>query len=100
MTQPGQIGIIYVIHFHQPFKHAKHYVGWSRAGELGERLKRHRKNRGSRLLAALNRAGIGWEVVLAWRGTRDDERLFKKRKYTPRKCPICKEAKRNAKTTS
>jgi hypothetical protein len=23
-----QLGIIYMLHFSQPYRHAKHYVGW------------------------------------------------------------------------
>jgi hypothetical protein len=25
----GQLGVIYLLHFHEPYKHARHYVGKS-----------------------------------------------------------------------
>ena len=25
----GQPGVIYMLHFHRPYKHARHYVGWT-----------------------------------------------------------------------
>ena len=25
----GQLGVIYMLHFHQPYRHARHYVDWT-----------------------------------------------------------------------
>ena len=34
-----QLGIIYMLHFDQPYKHARHYTGWTE--DLLDRLDRH-----------------------------------------------------------
>jgi len=30
----GQPGVIYMLHFHQPYRHAKHYVGKSESSRF------------------------------------------------------------------
>ncbi len=87
------LGTIYLIHFDRPYKHAKHYVGWTT--NLERRMKKHRSGKGARLLRVIQNAGIGWVVAKTWEGTRKNERKFKKRKDTPRQCPICKANKTN-----
>lgn len=83
----GPIGAIYLIHFVRRFHHARHYLGWTL--DLPGRLASHRAGRGAKLLRALAQAGIGWELVCWWIGTRADERRMKRRKGTPRLCPAC-----------
>jgi hypothetical protein len=53
----GQLGVIYMLHFHRPYKHAMHYVGWTE--DLLDRLDRHAKGTGARLIAVIWDAGIG-----------------------------------------
>lgn len=86
--------IIYLIHFHTPFKHAKHYTGST--ADLDARLKAHQSGNGSRLMAVISEAGINWTVARAWTGTRKDERRLKNRHDAPRLCPICRRQKRQA----
>ena len=31
----GQPGVIYMLHFHQPYQHARHYVGWTETFSTG-----------------------------------------------------------------
>jgi hypothetical protein len=88
---------IYLIHFERPYRHANHYLGFVDTSRhpleeaLESRLAFHRSGRGSRLLRAVNAAGIGWSVVRVWEeGTRTDERRLKGRSST-RLCPICNE---------
>lgn len=81
-------GTIYLIHFDRPFKHARHYIGWS--SNTPKRFEAHIAGRGSKLLAAVAAAGIGFNVVRVWGGTRSDERRLHRRKNTPRDlCPTC-----------
>lgn len=95
----GEVGIIYLIHFDEPYKQAKHYLGWTT--DLDSRMSTHRKGHGSCLLAAVKKAGIAWELVRTWEGNRDFERHLKNKKNAPRMCPVCearrKEALKNAK---
>lgn len=89
---------VYLIHFEKPFKHAKHYIGFSSSKRNVQlRLDHHRHGRGSRLLRAVAEAGISFDVVRIWEeGDRTFERKLKRRKEAPKLCPIC----RAVKTTS
>ena len=57
--------------------------------QLKRRLTHHRNGSGANLLKHVGRAGIGWDVVRVWKGTRRDERKLKKRKDSTRICPRC-----------
>ena len=46
-------GTVYLLHFDQPYKHARHYVGW--ASNVKRRLAEHEAGRGARLLAVVTR---------------------------------------------
>lgn len=81
-------GTVYLIHFSTPYKHAKHYCGYT-SRSLKERLERHREGRGARLMEVITQAGIAWDVVRTWKGNRELERKLKRRKNSPQLCPIC-----------
>ncbi len=81
------VGTVYLLHFDQPYRHARHYVGWTQ--NLPERLERHRDGKGARLLEVLADAGIGWAVARTWQGTRALERA-KKGSGKARFCPVCR----------
>lgn len=80
-------GTVYLIHFDRPFKHARHYMGWTGIGV--RRFNRHAAGHGARLLAVIQAAGIGWWVVRQWSGRRALERRLKKRGGHARLCPDC-----------
>lgn len=82
---PG--GTVYLIHFAEPFRHARHYMGW--AGNLQARLAHHAAGTGANLLRHVNDAGITWELARTWPGDRNLERSMKTRGHT-RICPICR----------
>ena len=79
--------IVYLVHFAEPYKHSRHYIGST--CDLPARLQEHRAGTGARLLAVVNEAGIAWEVVRQWKGTRKDERKLKNRHNARRLCPVC-----------
>ena len=81
-------GTVYLLHFDAPFKHAKHYVGWTE-GPVENRLNDHRSGNGARLLAVLKQAGIGFVLARTWAGTRTLERAIKNSRHVPRYCPLC-----------
>jgi hypothetical protein len=95
MTIPP--GTIYLIHFDKPYHHAKHYLGWANDRNLEARLEHHRNGNGSRLMAAVAKAGIEWKVVRTWRGSRDTERTMKNNGAVGKYCPICHERPRGTK---
>jgi hypothetical protein len=83
--------MVYLLCFHQKFKHAKHYIGFAESQEsFAKRLACHKSGRGARLMKAITKAGIGFEVARTWNdGDRTFERKLKKRKNGPKLCPIC-----------
>jgi predicted GIY-YIG superfamily endonuclease len=82
-------GTIYLLHFTEPYKHAKHYVGFTT--DLTARLEAHRQGTGARLMEVIVGAGISFQLARTWQGTRTDERRIKNRKEAPRLCPLCKQ---------
>jgi predicted GIY-YIG superfamily endonuclease len=83
----GQLGVIYMLHFHRPYKHAMHYVGWTE--DLLHRLDRHASGTGARLVEVIWHAGIGFTLVRLCEGTRHDERAIKNAGGAVRYCPAC-----------
>lgn len=88
-------GTVYLLHFDRPIgdpanphAQAQHYIGW--AANLNGRLAHHASGTGSRLMAAVSRAGIEWQVARTWEGeTRNFERKLKNYHKTRQLCPIC-----------
>jgi predicted GIY-YIG superfamily endonuclease len=72
---PGQLGTCYLLHFSEPYKHARHYSGTT--ADLAARLAEHQTGRGSRLLAVAKAAGIAWTLARTWPGGRQRERQLK-----------------------
>ena len=88
MTAPaGAIGTIYLLHFDQPYRHARHYLGWT--DNLEQRLAQHTQGQGARLLAVIQALGIGWTLARTWTGTRTRERALKNQGGASRRCPDC-----------
>lgn len=85
-TDPAP-GTVYLIHFDTPYRHARHYVGWT--SDLDARLRAHRSGRGSRLMEVITTAGITWQLARTWPGGRSRERAIKNRHESPRLCPLC-----------
>lgn len=82
---------VYLLHFDRPFKHARHYVGFStNETSLQARLAHHRAGTGARLLAVAANAGVTWSLARVWPdGDRSFERSLKAHSGT-RYCPICR----------
>lgn len=82
--------MVYLLHFDAPYRHARHYIGWT--DSLETRLAHHRAGTGARLTAAVSRAGIEMIVARVWPdGDRKFERRLHKQKNSgARLCPICK----------
>lgn len=77
----------YLIHFLEPYHHAKHYLGWS--PEVQARINAHLHGKGARLTEVVHAAGIGMVWVRVWEdGDRKLERKLKNR-HSPQLCPIC-----------
>jgi predicted GIY-YIG superfamily endonuclease len=83
-------GIVYLLHFDPPYKHARHYLGWTTDLEhFQKRLENHRKGYGAHLTVAARKAGVAMSVVIKSHGTFADEQRLKRLKGMTRYCPEC-----------
>jgi predicted GIY-YIG superfamily endonuclease len=83
-TDPGTV---YLLHLDPPYRHARHYVGWTR--DLAARLDAHRAGQGARLMEVVKQAGGTFRLARTWPGGRDRERAIKNRHEAPKLCPEC-----------
>jgi predicted GIY-YIG superfamily endonuclease len=82
------VGTVYLLHFLEPFGHARHYLGWS--SNLPARLVAHECGRGARLTEVAYESGVRWVLSRTWPGvTREYERRLKNRHGSVRLCPAC-----------
>lgn len=87
MTKPALLGTVYLLHFERPYKHARHYIGWT--SDLQSRLAEHAAGNGARLITVISEAGIGWQLARIWSGTRARERSIKNQGGAADLCPLC-----------
>lgn len=81
---------IYLLHFDQPFKHARHYL--SHTIELEARLAQHRNPEAARnhkVLQGLHAEGGTFTVARTWAGDGTLLRHLDRRGSRARICPIC-----------
>lgn len=91
----GPAGTVYLLHFSAPYRHARHYVGWT--DDLPARLAAHATGHGARLIAVITAAGIGFTVARTVAGDRHLERAIKNAGGAVRYCPVCTPKPRNGK---
>lgn len=83
---------VYLIHLERPYKHARHYIGWT-GYDVAQRLAHHRAGQGARLLQVVAQAGIPFDVVRTWPDQpKAFERRLKRRKDARKLCPVCNPA--------
>lgn len=79
---------VYLLHFSQPFSHARHYIGWAKHKD--KRISHHRCGTGAKLTKAVVNAGIELIEARFWEGRdKNFERRLKKLKNSKKLCPIC-----------
>lgn len=79
---------VYLLHFSQPYKHAKHYIGWAKF--IDERILHHIQGTGARLTQVVSDAGIELIKARVWEGKgKDFERRLKNQHKPQEFCPIC-----------
>ena len=81
-------GTVYLLHFSRPFKHARHYLGYT-PGPVEARVAAHRRGQGARLCAVVVAAGLSFDVARTWAGGRSLERRLKALGGAARVCPVC-----------
>lgn len=78
----------YLLHFDEPYKHARHYLGGTTC--LAKRIAHHRNGTGARLTRAVAKAGIHITVARTWKGGFAKEKELRRGRNNKRLCPICK----------
>jgi len=79
---------VYLIHFEEKLAHAGHYLG--KAENIEERLARHKKGNGARILKELKQKGIDFQIVRIWENVSPNfERKLKIAGHNNKLCPIC-----------
>jgi predicted GIY-YIG superfamily endonuclease len=94
---------VYLLHFAKPIapgRHTcQHYLG--SAIDVDARLHEHLTGKGARLCQVAIERGIDFEVVRVWQtepgAARQMERRLKNQKMGNRLCPICRNARKQAK---
>lgn len=91
-------GRIYLLHFTQPYKHARHYIGVTSL-TVAARMARHRTGAGATLLRRLLRDGGDFVVADVWeadsmREAFAEERRLKRLGGGARSCSICAAARK------
>ena len=82
---------VYLIHLNTPYKHAKHYLGFSE--KLPGRVQQHRRGNGARFMEVIAKQGISWHVSRVWDGDRELEAALKTGNNSGRLCPTCLQEK-------
>jgi len=82
--------VIYILHFSRPLFHAQHYIGYTGAADMEERMQRHRSGRGAKIMKAVFEAGIDVEIAAILPGDRTEERRLHRQGNTKRICPLCR----------
>lgn len=89
---------VYLLHFDRPYKHARHYVGFTEGASVYPRITDHEEGRGARLMSVIRGAGIFFTVSRVWKFDHAaDARAREKRikyKAATRFCPICRPPRR------
>lgn len=93
MKRQNKKGYVYLLHFDEPYYHAKHYVGST--DDIEQRLIRHKNGNGARLIKVISDAGISFRLAKLWtfdniKEARLFEKALKHMKNTPRYCPECR----------
>ena len=91
-TLPSLFGVcgVYLIHFDRPLGHARHYMGC--AQDIDKRIGRHERGTGAKIMKAVKKAGISWEVVHVWPCASRHEAEERERRlkgYNTKQCPMC-----------
>lgn len=94
--QRARVVTVYLLHIYPPFKHAKHYIGFTTQEVTEEKIlrrvtehKRGRKSSSPMLRAALA-AGCTLKLAKVWpTADRNFERKLKNRKNSAAFCPCC-----------
>lgn len=81
--------MIYILHFDRPFKHARHYVGYTKRKDVQKRIQEHLTSKGNPLVRAAHAAGITIRLARTMEGDRKLERKIKNSHNTGRICPCC-----------
>lgn len=78
----------YLLCFNKPYRHARHYLGWS--DDIEARVEQHLAGKGARLVSVVMQSGVRVDLVRTWEGySRIQERELKNKRNAAYLCPRC-----------
>lgn len=84
-------GTVYLLHFEQPFRHARHYIGFTSAPDPDVRLTEQLRGGGANLIKHVIAAGIPILLAKEWPAVPQAfEYQLKNRGGAAKTCPICR----------
>ncbi len=83
------MGTVYLIHFAPCYRHARHYLGFTRFADVAQRIERHQRGQGATLTRVAVQSGSELILVRTWSGERSLERKLKRRHGSVELCPLC-----------
>ena len=91
---------VYLIHFDKPYKHARHYLGYTALESANARLQRHKSGDGAKLLRVCNENNIDYDIVRMWdcnniHDAKVLEHKLKKQHNSAKLCPICRKERKD-----
>lgn len=87
-TEEGEVYLLCLSGWLGSDRHkARHYLGWT--NDLEERIREHRRGKGSKFTQAACQRGLTIRVAEVWIGTRQLEKQLKRRHNLKHFCPIC-----------
>lgn len=92
------VGTVYLLHFEKPYKHARHYLGWT--VDIDRRMKSHATGNGARLMEVITQNRIPWHVARTWTGGKELEQALKTWHNGSRHCFTCMQERIYARTFS
>src|SRR5512142_808038 len=92
LSAVGRVNGVYLLHLEPPYRHARHYLGYSDVIERRVLEHRFTPSKASPLLRAQVTAGGTFYVTRVFPGlTRADERRLKVVGHVARLCPLCRD---------
>lgn len=83
---------VYLLHFDKPYKHARHYLGFTRNKDALTRFAEHGTAKGARLTRVAVENGVKLTLAAVWPGApRSFERKLKNRADVAKWCPCCEQ---------
>jgi len=89
-NEQHQERVLYLLHFEQPVRNCRHYLGITWKTHLMRRLRQHEGHHGANLTSKVSQLGVRFHLVCVWEGaTFKQERDIKRASHFSKLCYMC-----------